>query len=144
MNFNNTNLKHNLTSPFHIQKRPLNHTLLNSKNISNNINNTNISKYNNLTKPKCNINFKIKSNNNKQLLKIGSLNIAGLKTQSATTSKKISYIHSLNVDVLCIQETHSTPILTSILSNKVKPYFSQWSKYCCIIIKNKDLKPTHC
>ena len=43
MDFNNTNLKHSLTSPFNIQQRPPNHALLNTNNISNTINNINIS-----------------------------------------------------------------------------------------------------
>ena len=44
---------------------------------------------------------------NKSSIKIGTINISGLKALSNSSNKKISYIHSLQQGILLIQETHS-------------------------------------
>ena len=53
-----------------------------------------------------------------------TLNVASLKTQSLSTSKKISYIHSVKTYIICLQETHSENTTANILRTKFNPHFS--------------------
>lgn len=68
----------------------------------------------------------------------------GLITGSSTNVNKIGYLLRLPLDVLLLQETHtSTPQLQLKFKQLFSQYFSVWNSHCGIIVKNSSLSPAN-
>ena len=72
-------------------------------------------------------------------LYIGSINIAGLKTNNLHTSQKLNYLLMSKLDIIFLQETHLKANKITKIKQKLLPSPSFWSKHCAIIIKNKNI-----
>lgn len=74
--------------------------------------------------------------------RIGSLNCRSLTTPSKpdTSANFIHYLHKLEHDVLCLQETHITPELQPTIEMQFQSSSTCWTKHCGIVSLNPNLQ----
>lgn len=72
----------------------------------------------------------------KGTLRIGTINIRGLKTSLSQKNSKFNSLRNLDLDILLIQETHCTPNLINNYTTQFLPHKSYWSYNCGIVIFN--------
>ena len=100
---------------------PLNNSILDSNN---NYSNNQIPKN---TPPNLNHTTPLSQSPNSKMhfFKVGSWNVAGLKTRSAASNNKISFLHSIELDIICLQETHANIALSKLLTKKFNSYHTE-------------------